>query len=189
MTARSDFKSKLVPTLSAENLVFVDECSSNAAMARQYGRGPSGQRVHDAAPVNYGENLTIIGALTLRGLEAVMTIPGATTGAVFLTFVKEVLCPVLRRGQVVIVDNLAAHKVAGIRKAIEDVGATLLYLPSYSPDLNPIEPAWSKLKNGLRSLRARTEDALIAAVGSVMRTLTAEDCRGWFRYCGYDPST
>jgi transposase len=170
-------------------LVFIDECSSNAAMSRDYGRGPRGERVHDDRPVNYGENLTILGALTLNGLDAVMTIPGATSGEVFLVYTKEVLVPILRRGQIVIMDNLSAHKVAGVREAIAAAGAFLVFLPPYSPDMNPIEPAWSKLKNCLRSAAARTMDALNDAVAAAMAAITPSDCRGWYRHCGYDPST
>jgi transposase len=188
-SARAEYRATVQPQLSAKDLVFLDECSSNAAMAREYGRAASGERVHDAKPVNYGDNLTILGALTLRGLEAVMTIKGATTGEVFLAYVRQVLCPVLRPGQVVVMDNLSAHKVAGVREAIEEVGARVLYLPSYSPDLNPIEPAWSKLKQCLRTAAARTVDALVLAVGDAIRAIAPPDCRGWFRHCGYDPST
>jgi transposase len=187
--AREEYRAQVQPTLAPADVVFLDECSSNAAMAREYGRAPAGQRVHDAKPVNYGNNLTILGALTLRGLEAVMTIPGATTGEVFLAFVQHVLCPVLRKGQVVVMDNLSAHKVAGVREAIEAVGARVLYLPPYSPDLNPIEPAWSKVKNYLRNVGARTIDTLVEAVAAAIRAVTPSDCRGWFQHCGYDPST
>lgn len=174
---------------NAEDLVFIDECSSNAAMARQYGRGPRGARVHDACPVNYGSNLTIIGALTLCGLDAVMTIEGAAGGEVFLTYVRKVLVPKLRFGNIVVMDNLAAHKVEGVRQAIESVGAHLIYLPPYSPDLNPIERAWSKLKNCLRNSAARTIALLNDAVAAAMRAITPADCRGWFKHGGYDPST
>jgi transposase len=185
---RKEFCEKRV-RLDPSCLVFIDECSSNAAMTRSYGRGQRGKRVHGAKPVNYGANLTIIGALTLEGIVAAMTIEGATTAEVFLAFVNEILCPTLRRGQVVVMDNLAAHKVPGVREAIEAVGASVLYLPPYSPDFNPIEPAWSKLKNCLRSIGARTIPTLIDAVGTAIRQLTHSDCQGWFSYCGYDPST
>lgn len=158
-------------------------------MAREYGRGPRGERVHDAKPVNYGENLTILGAIGLGGVVAAMTIPGATTGEVFLAFIREVLVPVLKTGQLVIMDNLSAHKVAGVREAIEGVGARLIYLPPYSPDMNPIEPAWSKLKNTLRNFAARTHDTLNDAVAMAIKLIAPSDCAGWFRHCGYDPST
>lgn len=158
-------------------------------MTRRYARGPRGKRVHDARPVNYGPNLTIIGALTLNGLLTTMAIPGATTGDVFLAFITEFLCPVLRPGQFVVMDNLSAHRVDGVAQAIESIGAHLVYLPPYSPDLNPIESAWSKLKNGLRTIGARTIDGLVEAIGRVIPQLTPSDCRGWFNFCGYDPST
>lgn len=175
-------------SLHSTQLVFIDECSSNAAMSRRYGRGRRGRRVHDAKPVNYGENLTILGALTLDGMSAAMTIPGATTTEVFLAFVNEVLVPTLREGMVVVMDNLAAHKAAQVVAAIESTGAKTLFLPPYSPDLNPIERAWSKLKNYLRGVAARTLDALTAAVGDAICLLTPSDCRGWFLHSGYDPS-
>jgi len=170
-------------------MVFIDECSSNAAMARRYGRGPPGARVHDAKPVNYGPNLTILGALTLQGLPAAMTIPGATTTEVFLAFVNEILCPTLGDGMVVVMDNLAAHKAAVVVAAIEATGARVMFLPPYSPDLNPIERAWSKLKNHLRGVGARTLDALNQAVAEAIQLLTPSDSRGWFAHSGYDPST
>lgn len=173
----------------AADLIFVDECGSNAAMAREYGRSRRGQRVHDAKPVNYGDNLTILGALTLRGLEGVMTIPGATTREVFLAFVVHVLVPLLREGSIVVMDNLAAHKAELVRQTIEAAGAKLVFLPPYSPDFNPIEPSWSKLKNALRAAGARTREALEEAIAQAMRLISPTDCRGWFAHCGYDPST
>jgi transposase len=188
MELRSEFE-RTRSTMPSSNIVFIDECSSNAAMARRYGRGRRGRRVHDSKPVNYGPNLTVLGALTLGGMSAAMTIPGATTSDVFLAFVTEVLVPTLREGQVVVMDNLAAHKDARVVAAIEKTGASVLFLPPYSPDLNPIERAWSKLKNYLRGVGARTLDALNEAVGQAIRLLTPSDCRGWFRHSGYDPST
>lgn len=118
-----------------------------------------------------------------------MTIPGATTGEVFLAFVEQALVPVLQRGQKVIMDNLSAHKVAGVREAIEAAGAELIFLPPYSPDMNPIERAWSKLKNSLRTSAARTINLLEEAVGEALIEVTPFDCAGWFENCGYDPST
>ena len=158
-------------------------------MAREYGRGPRGARVHDARPVNYGQNLTIIGALSTQGMTAVMTIPGAADGDVFLAYTTEVLVPTLRPGQIVVMDNLRAHKVAGIREAIEGAGATLVFLPPYSPDMNPIEPAWSKLKNFLRSMAARSHEALNMSIAQAILAIISSDCFGWFRHCGYHTST
>jgi transposase len=127
-------------------LKFGDESGLNSAMTRRFGRAPRGKRVHDAVPKNFGKNLTILGALSCRGLEAVMTIEGATDAAVFRAFVTEVLAPTLQPGDIVVMDNLGAHKVDGIQAAIEAAGARLLFLPPYSPDWSPIEPCWSKLK-------------------------------------------
>lgn len=169
--------------------MFIDESGSNRAMTRRYGRARRGERVHDAAPINYGENLTMIGALSLSGFEAMMTICGATTTAVFLAFVEQLLVPVLRPGQIVIMDNLSAHKAKSIRQAIEATGARLFFLPPYSPDFNPIEPAWSKLKTYLRGVGARTIDDLNDAIASAMDNTTPANCRGWFQHCGYGSST
>lgn len=139
----------------------------------------------DTGPQNYGPNVTMIGALSLQGLDAVMTVEGATDGAVFRGYVEPVLGPPLVASDVVILDNLRAHKVAGIREAIEGRGAQVQYLPPYSPDLSPIEPCWSKVKTALRKAKARTSDALESALVTVLATVTAVDARNWFGHCGY----
>jgi len=154
-------------------------------MTRRYGRARRGQRVHDAVPKNWGRNVTVLGSLSCHGLEAVMTVEGATDGAVFRAYVSQVLAPTLKPGDVVVMDNLGAHKVDGIRSAIEARGAALMYLPAYSPDYSPIEPCWSKLKTGLRAIKARTREALDEALSHVIETVTASDARGWFSHCGY----
>ena len=154
-------------------------------MTRQYGRAPRGERVVGAVPQNYGANVTMLAALSRQGVGAVMTVDGATDAAVFHAYVEHVLCPTLVPGDVVIMDNLRAHKVAGIRERIEACGARLIYLPPYSPDLSPIEPCWSKLKALLRTAQARTREALDAAIQQVLAAVTASDARGWFRHCGY----
>lgn len=154
-------------------------------MTRNYGRAPRGQRVNEATPQGRWQVLTMLAALTTRGLEAPMTIGEATDGDIFLAYLEQVLCPRLRPGQVVIMDNLSAHKVAGVRERIEAVGARLVYLPPYSPDFNPIEPAWSKVKQILRSLKARTVDALEAAVAEALAAITTENAIAWFSHCGY----
>ena len=136
-------------------------------------------------PKNWGRNVTVLGSLSCHGLEAVMTIEGATDAAVFRAYVGEVLAPTLKPGDVVVMDNLGAHKVDGIRSAIEATGATLMYLPPYSPDHSPIEPCWSKLKTCLRAIKARTRDALDEALAHVIDTVTAFDAKGWFTHCGY----
>jgi transposase len=154
-------------------------------MTRSYARAPRGQRVKEATPQGRWQILTMLAALSTRGLEAPMTIAEPTDGDIFLAYLEQVLCPRLRPGQVVIMDNLAAHKVAGVRELIEAAGARLLYLPPYSPDLNPIEQAWSKVKQILRALKARTADALENAVAQALAAITPENAVAWFSHCGY----
>lgn len=154
-------------------------------MTRRYGRAARGTRVHDVTPKNWGRNITVLGALSCQGLEAVMTVEGATDAAVFRAYVNEVLAPTLQAGDVVVMDNLGAHKVDGIQSAIEARGAVLIYLPPYSPDCSPIEPCWSKLKTCLRGIKARTRQTLDAALSHAIDTVTSADACGWFRHCGY----
>lgn len=166
-------------------LRFVDESGVNIAMTRHYGRALRGQRVPDAVPKNHGRNVSVLGALSCAGIDAVMTVAGATDAAVFRAYVDQVLVPTLAPGDVVVMDNLGAHKVEGIREAIEGAHASLLYLPPYSPDCSPIEPCWSKLKTTLRAAKARTREALDEALKHALDTVTAADARGWFTFCGY----
>jgi transposase len=154
-------------------------------MTRLYGRAPKGERVIGAVPQNYGANVTMLAALGRHGVEAVMTIEGATDAEVFRVYVEQVLRPTLRPGDIVIMDNLRAHKAAGIREAIEQTGARLQYLPPYSPDLAPIERCWSKLKTALRAAEARTREALEHAIAQALTTITASDAHSWFHHCGY----
>ncbi len=164
---------------------FLDEAGSNLAMTRLYGRAVRGERVIDTVPQNYGENITMLATLSLSGIEAPMTINGAVDGIVFKVYVEEVLCPTLSKGDIVIMDNLAAHKVAGIKELIEASGAKLIYLPPYSPDLNPIEKCWSKIKTSLRKAKARTRAELEKALQAALLLVTEADAQGWFRSCGY----
>jgi transposase len=175
----------LIESLDRAHLKFIDESGVNLAMTRRYGRAPRGERVVGAVPQNYGANVTMIAALSPQGVEAVMTIDGSTDAEVFRAYVAHVLCPTLVPGDIVVMDNLRAHKVAGIRERIEACGAQLLYLPPYSPDLSPIEPCWSKLKTLLRAAQARTREALDAAIEHVLAAVTPSDARGWFYHCGY----
>jgi transposase len=154
-------------------------------MTRLWGRAPRGERIAEAAPQGHWKVLTTLGAMSLRGIDAAMTIESPTDGEVFTAYLDQVLCPKLRPGDVVIMDNLSAHKVAGIRERIEACQARLLYLPPYSPDLNPIEKAWFKLKQFLRAAKARTADALDQAVTEALKTITPENAAAWFRHCGY----
>ena len=150
-------------------------------MIRTRGRALRGVRVHDVVPGGHWKMLTILGAMDHNGMLAVMTVEAATDGEVFLTYLDEVLCPRLRPGHVVVMDNLSAHKVVGVRERIEARGASLLYLPPYSPDLNPIEKAWSKLKTGLRATAARSVDALHLAVAQCLPDISPKDAKAWFR--------
>jgi transposase len=175
----------LSATLDRHRFKFIDESGINIAMTRLYGRAPRGERALGSAPQNYGQNVTVLGALSCTGLEAMMTIEGATDSDVFRAYVREVLCPTLREGDIVVADNLSAHKAAGVQEAIAATGARLLYLPPYSPDLNPIERCWSKIKTFLRAAKARTREALDAAVTRALATVTEAEARAWFAHCGY----
>jgi transposase len=166
-------------------LLFVDESGSNQAMARSYGRAPRGQRAPGAKPVQRGRHVTMVGALGLVGVVAAMMVEGFVDGAAFLAFVQEVLVPQLHPGQVVVLDNLKAHKVAGVREAIEAVGARLLYLPPYSPDFSPIEECWSKIKAILRTKAARTLERLWQVITEAFAAITSQDAQGWFTHAGY----
>ena len=166
-------------------LVFLDEAGSHIAMTRDYGRAPRGERVHGSVPRNRGEVTTMLGALDVRGIRAMMTVEGGTDADVFEAFTEQVLVPKLRRGDIVVLDNVGAHKPDRIRQLVEEAGARLLFLPPYSPDLNPIEPAWSKLKGILKDFGARSRDALDVAIRRAMDLIGADDARAWFTYCGY----
>lgn len=166
-------------------LKFLDEAGSNLAMTRLYGRAKRGERVFDSVPHNYGENITMLACLSEAGLSAPMTVEGAVDGLVFLAYVEQVLAPTLAAGEVVIMDNLGAHKVKGIREAIEARGARVIYLPPYSPDLNPIEKCWSKIKTYLRAAKARTREALEKALKEALLLVTEKDAQSWFASCGY----
>ena len=174
-----------MPGIDPSRLVFIDEAGSTVAMSREYARAPRGDRAHDSIPRNRGDVLTIIGALTLDGLEAVMTVQGGTSGDVFLAYVEQLLVPVLRPGDIVVLDNLGAHKDARVIKAIYEAGATMKFLPPYSPELNPIELAWSKIKGVLRTMKARCYDSLNLAIAAAMKIITPWDALAWFDHCGF----
>ena len=154
-------------------------------MTRRYGRAPRGQRVAEGTPAGHWRTLTLLSAMSLQGMLAAMTVESPTDGDVFLAYVEQVLCPRLQPGQVVVMDNLPAHKVEGVRNLIEAAGAELLYLPPYSPDFNPIEQAWSKIKQQLRSAKARTLDTLEAAITESLAAITTHHAAAWFAHCGY----
>jgi transposase len=182
--ARAAYR-EAIAALDYRRFKCIDEAGVNLAMTRRYGRAPRGARVIGAVPQNYGANVTMLAALGSDGVEAVMTIDGATDAEVFRAYVEQVLRPTLRAGDIVLMDNLRAHKAAGIREAIERTGAQLLYLPPYSPELSPIEPCWSKLKTALRTAKARTREALEQAIAQALATITVSDAHSWFHHCGY----
>lgn len=152
-------------------------------MTRLYARAQGGARIHESAPEGDWKILTILGAMSTRGMLAAMTVEAATDREIFLAYLDHCLCPALQPGDVVVMDNLSSHKVNGVRQRIEKCGAELLYLPPYSPDLNPIEKAWSKLKQGLRSLKARTKEALDQAITQLLPEISPANAKAWFRLC------
>jgi transposase len=154
-------------------------------MTRDYARAPRGERALSSVPRNVGTVTTMIGALDVTGVRAMMTIEGATDGEVFETFLERVLLRKLRPGDIVVLDNVGAHKISTVRRLIRAAGASILYLPPYSPDLNPIELCWAKLKAILREFSARTHDALDAAIRRAMDLIGKTDAAGWFKHCGY----
>jgi transposase len=162
-------------------LIFLDESGVTTSMTRLYARRPDGCRVHEATPGGHWKIMTILAAMRLRGITAAMTIEEATDGDIFLAYVEQVLCPTLAAGDVVVMDNLGAHKVNGVEDLIHARDAEVLYLPPYSPDLNPIEKAWSKIKQLLRSRRPRTTEALEQDIAYAINQVTPEDAQAWFR--------
>ena len=171
--------------LDPERLVFIDETGANTKMARLHGRAPRGQRLRGAIPHGHWKTTTLVGALRLTGMTAPMVLDGAMTGEWFLAYTQRVLAPTLRRGDVVILDNLPAHKGTAVRQAIEAAGARLLFLPPYSPDFNPIEEAFSKIKNLIRKAGARVHEALVAALGEAISEVSEDDAKAFFEHCGY----
>lgn len=168
-------------------LVFVDETGASTAMDRTHGRAPSGVRVDGPVPHGHWKVVTLTAAVRLGGVPgpACLAFDGATDSAAFETYVGECLAPALRPGDIVIMDNLACHKAAEVARLIAEAGAEIRYLPAYSPDLNPIERMFSKLKSSLRSAKARTFDGLIEAMGDALRAVRPGDILGWFRHSGY----
>ena len=172
--------------MDAERFVFLDETGATTAMTRLRGWGPRGERLVDAAPYGPWKTTTFVAGLRLDGVIAPCVLDGAMTGEVFRAYVEQMLAPSLRPGDVVVMDNLPAHKVAGVHQAIRAVGASLLYLPSYSPDLNPIEQLFAKLKALLRKAAARTKDALWTTIGTLLDAFTPAECRNYLVNAGYD---
>jgi transposase len=170
---------------TAERLVFFDESGVNLSMTRAYGWAPSSQRVHDHVPKNWGESTTLVAGIALRGLVAPLMLRGSMTGDIFADYIEKDVAPRLHPGDIVLLDNLGAHRVQGVQSAIEHARASLLYLPPYSPDLNPIELAWSKVKALIRAARPRCFDALVDALAAALAAITSTDILGWFHHAGY----
>jgi len=171
--------------MEVEKLVFIDETWISTRMTRRYGRAPRGKRCIDSAPHGHGETTTFVGALRRRRLTAPMVADGPMDGEMFLAYVRQFLCPTLQPGDSVILDNLSSHKVGGVEEAITATGARVLYLPPYSPDLNPIEKFFSKLKALLRKAAKRDLDALWKEIGELLNTVSPSECTNFFASCGY----
>lgn len=165
--------------------MFLDESGAKTNMTRLRGRAPRGRRLHAAAPSGRWQSTTMISSIRLDGTTACMHLSGAADTAAFVTYIEQVLCPTLRPGDIVVMDNLSVHKSPEVQRLVEAVGAEVRFLPAYSPDLNPIEKMWSKIKNSLRSLEARTPAQLDEAISTAFSKITPKDAMGWFASCGY----
>lgn len=183
-TKRKQFR-QLVRAFDIRNFIFLDEMGCNLALTRRYGRAAPGERVRDSVPGDRGGNVSTIGALDLTGFRTGLSVPGAIDGETMVFFIEEMLAPTLNRGDLVFMDNCPIHKMEEIEDIIEACGAWVLFLPPYSPDLNPIEHGWSKVKTRLRALKPRTLQEVLAALVDAFATVTKQDIRGWFHHCGY----
>ena len=173
------------PILNPRNFVFLDETGAKTNMTRRYGRAHGGERARDRAPAGHWSTTTLLAAVAIDGTRAPLLLDGPVDADCFAAWVEQFLVRELRQGEIVVMDNLASHKAAQVRPLIEAAGARLLYLPPYSPDLNPIEKMWSKVKALLRGAKARTQEALTSAVASALDAVTQQDIAGWFQSCGY----
>ena len=182
---RAAWRVMVAGEVRTERLVFVDECSTNTSLAPLYAWSRRGERAFCSVPRNWGANITLLASMSVGGMGPCLAVEGPTTREVFETYLEEVLVPSLKAGQVVVMDNLSSHKGSRVRELIEGRGCELLYLPPYSPDLNPIEEAFAKLKALLRKAGARTREALIEAVGRALGAVSAKDAHGFFKHRGY----
>jgi transposase len=171
--------------IEARRLVFVDECGANISLVPLYAWSRRGERALAKAPRNWGKNVTLLSSMSIEGMGPSLAVEGSTTRGVFEAYLQGVLGPTLSPGQVVVMDNLSAHKGGRVREIVEGRGCELLYLPPYSPDLNPIEEAFSKLKGLLRKSGAKSRQALVEAMGAALDNITVGDARGFFGHCGY----
>ena len=182
---RAAWRVMVAGEVRTERLVFVNECSTNTSLAPLYAWSRGGERAFCSVPRNWGANITLLASMSVGGMGPCLAVEGPTTREVFETYLEEVLVPSLKAGQVVVMDNLSSHKGSRVRELIEGRGCELLYLPPYSPDLNPIEEAFAKLKALLRKAGARTREALIEAIGRALGAVSAKDAHGFFKHRGY----
>lgn len=181
---RAEFRREM-PKMDARRIVFIDETGTNLGMAREYGWASVGCRAEGHRPSDPGQNITLIGGLNSCGIVAPLMFPGSLDGNIFKTYVEQVLVPELRPGDTVLLDNLSSHKVSGIKDILARAGATLKFLPRYSPELSPLEKAWSKIKAELRTAAARSYESLVEAVKQALGKTSKKDAEGWFEGCGY----
>ena len=182
---RAAWRLLVAEEVDAERLVFVDEMGTNVSLSPLHAWSRRGKRAFGSAPRNWGRNVTLLASITYLGLGPCLAVEGATKREVFETYLEHVLAPTLIPGQTVVMDNLSAHKGGRVKEIIEGRGCDLLYLPPYSPDFNPVEQAFSKVKGLLRRAEARTRDSLIEAMGRALEAVSARDARGFFGHCGY----
>jgi transposase len=182
---RAAWKVMVAQKMEAQRFVFVDEMGTNTSLSGLYAWAPKGRRALCSVPRNRGKNTTLLASITTEGMGPCLAVVGSTTKTVFEAYVERVLCPSLSKGQVVVMDNLTAHKGERVKELIEQRGCELLYLPPYSPDFNPIEEAFAKIKGLLRKTEARTRETLVEAMGRAISAVTALDARGFFEHCGY----
>ncbi len=166
-------------------LKFIDESGVTTILSRLFGRARRGERVHESVPKNYGQSTSIISLISLSGVETTMLVEGAVDTLCFNAFGENFVRPVLQTGDVLVLDNLGAHRASRIEQIAAACGATVLWLPPYSPDFSPIEQMWSKLKTYLRKTKARTSEELDRAIAEGLKLITESDCQGWFKHCGY----
>jgi transposase len=182
---RGAWKVGIAQELEPERLLFVDEMGANTSLHSLYAWSKRGERARCSVPRNRGKNTTLLSSMSVGGMGPSLAITGAVDAQVFEAYLQRVLLPELRPGRVLVMDNLSAHKTKKVRELIEGAGCELLYLPPYSPDLNPIEEAFSKVKGVLRKAGARTRESLLEAMGYAISSVTDEDARGFFEHCGY----
>lgn len=184
---RANWRVAVAARIDPERLVFVDEMGANTALSPIYAYSPVGQRARCSIPRNRGKNTTLLSSMSAQGMGPSLAVDGPTDREVFEAYLERMLLPTLEAGQIVVMDNLSAHKGERVRELVESRGCELLYLPPYSPDFNPIEEAFSKVKGLLRKAKARTRDALVEAMGQALSAVSAQDVQGFFEHGGYRP--